>query len=224
MSQASGFKVFVLFVLLSGWACFADAGPKEGANFYSLNSTDSLIQEYENPGRAAWQKPEKVIEYLMIKPGNIIADIGSGTGYFSVLLARKAGEHGTVYAVDSDREMIAYLEKRVKSEGHVNIRPVLAKSNDPLLPKATVDLIFICNTYMFIENREQYLLRLKDNLKSDGRLAIVSYNKTETLEGPPLHTRVSRDKTIQEAQKAGFVLEAEYYFLPYQHFLTFVKR
>lgn len=224
MSLALRFAILVLLVFLSDWVDLAIAGPKEGVNFYSRNSIAALVQEYENPGRAAWQKPEKVIKYLMIKPGSVIADIGSGSGYFSRLLARAAGEYGTVYAVDNDREMIAYLESRINKEYVVNVRPVLAKSDDPGLPKGVVDLIFICNTYLFIENREQYLLRLRDSLKSDGRMAIVSYNKTETPEGPPLHTRVSREKTIQEAQKAGFVLEAEYFFLPYQHFLIFVNR
>ena len=223
MSRTSGYLMPLLIGML-GWATLAGAGPKERATFYSLNATDTLVQEYENPGRAVWQKPEKVVEQLSIKPGSVIADIGSGSGYFSVLLAKKTGARGTVYAVDNDSEMNAYLEKRVINEGHANIRPVLSKKDDPLLPKGAVDLVFICNTYMFIEKREQYLTRLKDNLKNDGRLAIISFNRIETPEGPPLHTRVSREKTIQEAQKAGFALEAEYFFLPYQHFLVFVKR
>lgn len=218
------FSLLVFLGLLSGWPHHANAAPIEGAAFYSLNSNDALIQEYENPGRAAWQKPEKVVEHLSIKPGSVIADIGSGTGYFSVLLASKTGEHGIVYAVDNDREMIAYLEKRIKKDGHANIKPVLARTDDPMLPKTAVDLIFICNTYMFFQHREQYLMRLKENLKNEGRLAIVSFNNVEAPEGPPLHTRVSREKTILEAKKAGFVLEAEYFFLPYQHYLIFVKR
>lgn len=197
---------------------------EEGANFYSLNSTDSLIQVYEDPGRAEWQKPERVVEQLSLKPGQVVADIGAGTGYFSVILARKVGENGTVYAVDIDGNMVAYLEKRARKDGLKNIKPILAKMDDPLLPKASTDLIFMCDTYMFIEQRERYLARLKDILKKDGLLAIVSYNKVETPEGPPIHTRVSKEKTIQEAEKAGFKLEAEYFFLQYQHFLVFRKR
>jgi len=223
MSRTSRYIVFILLGLM-GSSRLADAAPKEGATFYSLNSTEAVIQEYENPDRASWQKPGKVIDQLMIKPGSVIADIGSGSGYFSVLLAKQTGNHGTVYAVDNDSEMIAYLEERVKKEGHGNIKPILAKGDNSRLPRAGVDLIFVCNTYMFIENRESFLTRLKDYLKDSGRLAIISYNKTETPEGPPVHTRVSREKTIQEAQKSGFILEAEYFFLPYQHFLLFVKR
>ena len=109
MRQTSRFAILVLLMFSFAWVCLANAGFKEGANFYSLNFIASLIQEYENPDRAVWQKPEKVVEYLMIKPGSVIADIGSGTGYFSTLLAKKVGEHGIVYAVDNDKEMIDYL-------------------------------------------------------------------------------------------------------------------
>lgn len=196
----------------------------EGANFYSLNPTDSLIQVYEDPARAEWQKPERVVEQFSLKPGQIVADIGAGTGYFSVIFAKKVGESGKVHAVDIDGNMVEYLEKRARKDGLKNIKPILAKRNDPLLPEASTDLIFLCNTYMFIEQREQYLARLKDILKKDGLLAIVSYNKVETPEGSPIHTRVSREKTIQEAEKAGFALEVEYFFLQYQHFLVFRKR
>lgn len=222
MNRNYTFALFLLLGLLSG-ICSAGAAPRGGDGVTVLNSTEAVVQDCEKPGRAAWQKPEKVVESLMIKPGSCIADIGSGSGYFSVLFAKASGAHGRVYAVDNDREMVAYLEKRIAKEGYSTIRPVLSKPDDPLLPKAAVDLIFICNTYMFIDNREQYLMRLKDGLKKNGRLAIVSYNEGEIPDAPPIHKRVSREKTIQEAQKAGFVLEAEYFFLPYQHFLLFVK-
>lgn len=214
--------LFGLLMACAGQACAADKG--EGANFYSLNSPDSLIQIYEDPGRSEWQKPEKVVEQLSLKPGQFVADIGAGSGYFSVIFAKKVGESGTVHAVDIDGNMVDYLEKRARKEGLKNIKPILAKTDDPLLPKASADLIFMCNTYMFIEQREKYMTLLRGILKNDGRLAIVSYNKMETPEGPPIHTRVSKEKTIQELEKAGFALDAEYFFLQYQHFLVFRKR
>lgn len=214
--------LFGLLMVCAGLACAAQK--EEGANFYSVNSTESLIQVYEDPDRAAWQKPERVVEQLSLKPGQVVADIGAGTGYFSVILAKKVGHNGTVYGVDVDVNMVEYLEKRARKNGLKNIKPILAKTDDPFLSKASTDLIFMCNTYMFIEQRELYLARLKDILKKDGRLVIVSYNKVETPEGPPIHTRVSREKTIQEAQKAGFILQNEFLFLPYQHFLVFNKK
>lgn len=217
MNRIYTYTLLLLFGLLCG-ICHAGGTP-----ITVSDSIAAVVQDCERPDRAVWQKPEKVVERLMIKPGSFIADIGSGSGYFSVLFAKASGAHGRVYAVDNDHEMVAYLEKRIAKEGYGTIKPVLSKPDDPMLPKAAVDLAFICNTYMFIDNREQYLMRLKDGLKKDGRLAIVSYNDGDIPDAPPVHKRVSREKTIQEAQQAGFVLDAEYFFLPYQHFLLFVK-
>lgn len=193
------------------------------STFYSRNTTETLIRTYEDPGRQEWQKPQEVVDRLSVQPGDVVADIGAGSGYFSVLFAKKVGDGGTIFAVDTDRNMLNYIRQRAKKEGLGNVRPLLAKADDPLLAKDSTDLIFICNTYMFIKDRDRYLPRLKDALKSDGRVAIVSYNLVDSPEGPPIHTRLSREKTIKEIVQAGFMLDAEYYFLPYQHFLVFKK-
>lgn len=219
-------QLLVAVGLLAGayLAGVASGGEVNGKTFFNINTAESNIQAMEETGRREWQQPEKVVECLHIRPGDIIADIGSGTGYFSVLLAQKTGKTGLVYAVDIDRQMVDYLEKRTAAERLGNISNILAKPDDPLLPVASVDLAFLCNTYLFIDNRDQYLAKLRKSLKKDGRLAIVSYNKVETPEGPPLHIRVSRETTIKEADKAGFKLDKEYFFLPYQHFLVFEKK
>ena len=214
--------LFALLLSLS-WPAVAASGT-DVSSFYSRNSTEILIRVYEDPVRQEWQKPQEVVDRLSVQPGDVVADIGAGSGYFSVIFAKNVGNGGTVFAVDTDRDMLDYIRQRAKKEGLNNIRPLLAKTDDPLLAKDSTDLIFICNTYMFIASRDRYLSRLKDVLKPDGRLAIVSYNLVDSPEGPPIHTRVSREKTIREVVGAGFVLDAEYYFLPYQHFLVFKKR
>lgn len=211
-------------LLLAPWPTVAAPGAADVSSFYSRNSTETLIRVYEDPARQEWQKPQEVVDRLSVQPGDVVADIGAGSGYFSVLFAKKVGSGGTVFAVDTDRDMLDHIRQRATKEGLDNVRPLLAKKDDPLLAKDSTDLIFICNTYMFISVRERYLPRLKDILTSDGRLAIVSYNLVDSPEGPPIHTRVSREKTIREVVGAGFVLDAEYYFLPYQHFLVFKKR
>jgi len=225
MIQTSKVMIAALFTVLLGFSWQTVAASKTGvSSFYSRNSPETLIQVYEDPARQEWQKPQEVVDRLSVQPGDVVADIGAGSGYFSVLFAKKVGNGGTVFAVDTDRNMLDYIRQRAKKEGLDNVRPLLAKADDPLLAKDSTDLIFICNTYMFITGRERYLPRLKDVLTSDGRLAIVSYNLVDSPEGPPIHTRVPREKTISEVVEAGFVLDAEYYFLPYQHFLVFKKR
>ncbi|MSN26248.1 MAG: methyltransferase domain-containing protein [Geobacter sp.] len=194
------------------------------SNFYSRNSPDTLIRLYEDPGRQEWQKPMQVVDLLSVKPGDAVADIGAGTGYFSVLFAKKTGDSGMVYAVDIDRNMVEYVKQRAEREGLSNLRAILAKADDPMLAEDSTDLVFICNTYMFIEDRESYLARLKDAIKKNGRLVIISYNLIDSPEGPPIHTRISKKITVSEVEKAGFVLEKEHFILPYQHFLIFTRR
>lgn len=222
MSPTIGILLVILIGQLLAVAGLAGASSNERSDtFYSSYPT-----AYEDdPRRLEWQKSGKVIDYLLVKQGDTIADIGAGTGFFSLLFAQRVGKNGLVYAVDVDENMVKHLEKRAKREGLNNIKSILAPTNDPLLPKSSADLIFICDTYMFIENRAQYLVRLRDSLKSNGHLAIISFNrKAEIPAAPPPHKMISREKTIQEAEKAGFALEAEYFFLPYQDFMVFVKR
>jgi ubiquinone/menaquinone biosynthesis C-methylase UbiE len=177
----------------------------------------------ESPDRAGWQKPEKVVDYLAIKDGDVIADIGAGSGYFSVILSKRVGDSGRIYAVDIENGMIEYIEKRAKKERLNNIKTILSKPDDPLLLESSIDLIFICDTYHHIEGRDNYLKKLKKVLKKNGRLAIVDFHVVDTPVGPPLNIRISKDKIMGEVLKAGFKLEADYYFLPYQYFLIFEK-
>lgn len=182
--------------------------------------------ELENPDRVKWQMPEKIVDYLAIKKGYKVADIGTGSGYFTGLLSKKVGEDGKVYAVDIEKGMIEYIEKRVQKEGLNNIKTILSKPDDPLLSESDVDVIFICNTYFIIKKRVDYLKILINVLKKGGRLAIVDFQGVDFSIAPPLppiEMRVSKEKTVEEVLKAGFKLEAEYYFLPYQYFLIFAK-
>jgi len=193
------------------------------APFYGYPQ-ELLSQMKDGPRRQVWQKPEQVVDHLFIKPGDVIADIGAGSGYFTLLFSKSVGKSGLVYAVDVDTFTMAILGYKIQKEGLTNVRAILGEPHDPLLPQASTDLIFLCDTYMFIGNRGEYLARLKGLLKDRGRLAIISFKKVETPEGPPLDMRVSRETTIREVEQAGFVLAAEYFFLPHQYFLVFGKR
>ncbi len=215
------------FFLMMSWfivycSSYAYALESKDTHFY-FGSLAGHVEINEDPHRSEWQKPEKVVDYLPIKKGDSVADIGAGTGYFTVPLAKKAGESGKIYAVDVEKRMLDLIKARAEKEKLQNIVEILAKPHDPLLPRSSIDLIFICNTYFNFENKGQYLATLKNVLKKDGRVAIIEHQLNSKHDKPPLHKRTAKEKVLEEFLKAGFKVEADFYFLPYQYFLIFSK-
>jgi arsenite methyltransferase len=175
---------------------------------------------YQGVNRDEWQQPEKIIATLKIQPGAIIADLGSGGGYFTFRLAEAAGPTGKVYAVDVDPDMVDLIAKAAKEKATANIEPVLAKPGDPLLPKAGVDLIFTSNTYHHIDNRVAYFGNLRQALRPGGRIAIIDFDRRAWLEGLLRHYTPS-EFIEREMEQAGFTLDQELDFLDRQSFLIF---
>lgn len=214
----------VVFTLWLSAVCSTQAHALEGTDthFY-FGSFAGHRHINEDRERSEWQKPDTVVDYLLIKHGDAIADIGAGTGYFTVLFSRRAGEQGKVYAVDVEQSMLDYIKARAEKEGLHNIIEVLSKFDDPLLPESSMDLVFICQTYYNFENKVNYLGKLKKILKKNGRLAVIELQLTSKRDKPPPHKRTPKEKVLEDAAKAGFKLEAVFYFLPYQYFLVFSK-
>ena len=175
-------------------------------------------KQFDDPARDAWQMPDKVIAALHLKPGQIVADIGAGTGYFSVRLARSEAAP-KVYAVDIEPGMVTYLRDRAAKEGFENIIAVQATEDDAKLPEP-VDAILIVDTYHHIGNREIYFRKLSKSLKPGGRLAIIDF-KPDSPEGPPKEFRFPPEKFKAELAKAGYTLAEQLDFLPRQQFLIF---
>jgi predicted methyltransferase len=177
---------------------------------------------YDGFGRDGWQQPEKVVQALALKPGERIADLGSGGGYFTFRLSQAAGPAGKVYAVDVDKDMLEDLAERAKKDGYRNVEAVLAKYDDPLLPEP-VDLIFTTNVYHHIEGRAKYFSDAARYLRAGGRIAIVDFNGkhwSATFMGH--YTPVETVK--KEMEEAGYRLERELDFLDRQSFLIYTKR
>ncbi len=184
--------------------------------------TNEYIKSLEEPSREEWQKPEEVIQKLDLKPGQAVADLGAGSGYFTVRLARAVGPSGKVYAVDIEPEMLRFIKRRAKDERLENIQPILADPNDPKLPPASVDLVFICDTLHHISDREKYYPLLVRALKPEGRLVNIDFVKRPTpIPGPPLEMRIAKEAVIDEVKAAGFRLVQDVDLLPYHYFLVF---
>jgi ubiquinone/menaquinone biosynthesis C-methylase UbiE len=183
------------------------------------------LEHLERPERDAYQKPSQVVEALTLKPGMAVADIGSGSGYFTRRFVEAVTETGKVYAVDVEPEMLEYAKQSVEHL-HVgfNAEFILARPDNPKLPFESVDLIFVCNTFHHLENRAVYFANLKSALKPGGRVAIVDFYPDERSGelGFPKRHLVPRETTIEEVTKAGYQLVKEHSFLPKQYFLEFV--
>jgi ubiquinone/menaquinone biosynthesis C-methylase UbiE len=175
-------------------------------------------KSFDNPARDAWQMPDRVIATLGLKSGQSVADVGAGTGYFTVRLA-KSGAAPKVFAVDIEPSMVAYLRDRAAKEGLKNVIAVQASAESPNLPEP-VDLVLIVDTYHHIGNREAYFRGLAKSLKPGGRVAIIDFTP-ESPEGPPKQFRFPPEKFKSEMAAAGYTLVAEHHFLPRQQFLIF---
>jgi ubiquinone/menaquinone biosynthesis C-methylase UbiE len=175
---------------------------------------------YEGFTRDQWQQRGRVIQSLQIRPGDRIADIGSGSGYFVFALAKAVGADGKVYAVDVDAAMNQLVAERAKEEGTANVEVILAKSDDPTLPSTGVDLIFSSNTYHHIDNRISYLANLRKYLRPNGRIAIIEFDRRGWFQGIWKHYTPS-ESIKREMEQAGYSLQQEFNFLDRQSFLIF---
>lgn len=183
--------------------------------------SDAYIAMLEDSERDGYQKPEQVVEALDLRQGEVIADIGSGSGYFSVRFARAVGPRGRVIGVDVNPDMIAHLNRRAHEAGLHNLQTILAPPDDPLLPPAGVDRVFICNTWHHIESQADYLAHIREALRPGGQLIIVDFVKKELPLGPDMEMKIARDDVVSSIERAGFELIQEPIFLPYQYFLIF---
>ena len=181
---------------------------------------DQYIALLEDPQRDEWQKPDAVIQALNLQNGQVVADIGAGSGYFTLRLARAVEPNGTVFAVDVDEGMLNYLRQRLAKEDIKNITVRQVPPHDPLLLNSSVDLVFVCNAYHHLEEREGYLRKLRKALKPDGHLVIVDFYKREGIPvGPPMDMRLSEETVQKELQGAGLKVTEQLTFLPYQYIL-----
>ena len=184
----------------------------------------AYIASLDDPARDAYQKPGEVLEALALREGETVADIGSGSGYFTVRFAHAVGKTGRVYAVDVSPDMIRHLNRRVREEGIRNVVTVLSDPDDPLLPDASVDRFVIVDTWHHIEDQPKYLAVMRRMLRPGGQVVHIDFQKRDLPVGPPAGMKIAREDLIKQVEGAGFVLAAEHTFLPYQYFLVFTVR
>jgi ubiquinone/menaquinone biosynthesis C-methylase UbiE len=159
-----------------------------------------------------------------VKKGSTVADVGAGSGYITMKLAKRVGANGVVYAVDIQPAMIALMEKRLQSAKVTNVRPVIGAVDDPKLPPASVDLVLMVDVYHELSQPQAMLRRIREALKPGGRLVLLEYRK----EDPSIPIRLEHKMTVGEAkielEAEGFKLNRVDDGLPRQHVLFFVVK
>jgi ubiquinone/menaquinone biosynthesis C-methylase UbiE len=214
-------SLFAALIALSGGAPLLvepAAAQTPDTHQHSFSGADQWAHVFDDPKRDAWQKPHEVIQALALKPDAVVADIGSGTGYFSARLANMVPK-GRVYGVDIEPDMVKYLAERAKREKLTNVTSVAGAPDDPRLPEK-VDLIIMVDVFHHIDNRERYLGKLRASLKPGGRIAIIDF-RLDSPDGPPKSARIAPDRVKAELKSAGYTLAQEHAFLPNQYFLIF---
>jgi len=185
---------------------------------HRFHDADKWAKVFDDPARDAWQKPHEVIVALGLAPDALVADIGSGTGYFAARLAHRVPK-GRVYGVDTEPDMVKHLAERAKREGLANLVSLAGAPDDPRLPER-VNLILLVDVYHHIAKREEYFRKLQASLKPGGRIAIIDF-RVEAPMGPPKRERISPERVRAELGRAGYALAEEHDFLPNQYFLVF---
>jgi SAM-dependent methyltransferase len=178
----------------------------------------------EGPDRAAWQKPDQIMDALAIADGSAVADIGAGAGWFTIHLARRVGPNGKVYSQDVQRPMLEAIRRRVAREGLQNVETRLgAIRGAPNLPDRSLDAVLVVDVYPEVEDRDRvtFLRNLAAALKPGGRIGIVNYKPGRGGPGPAPEEGVRVDSASVEgdAHAAGLRVLARQ-TLPYQYLLV----
>ena len=215
--------MFAIALLLAALA--APAPPVQESHdatiHHSFDDVAKWVQAFDDPGRDAWQKPDAVIRFMGVAPGMTVADLGAGTGYFSVHLAKAVGDKGRVLAIDVEPKLVDYMKERAAKANLAQIVPLLAPTDDPKLPGRGVDLVLIVDTWHHIDDRLHYLAKLAAGLKPGGRVAVVDFKKGDFPVGPPNAHKLTADAVAAEFADAGWKLATQWDELPYQYVLVF---
>src|SRR5437667_8436659 len=162
---------------------------------------------FEDPKRDENLQPNRIMDILGIKEGSTVADIGAGSGWFTIRAARRVGNGGIVYAVDINRDYLDYIDSRSKREGLANIRVILGKEDDPLLPAKGVDAVLLMKTYHEVAQPIRLLKRTREAMRPGAMLGIIDRNGKGDNHG------IDKEIVIEEAERAGFVLINQYDFV-----------
>jgi ubiquinone/menaquinone biosynthesis C-methylase UbiE len=177
----------------------------------------------DRPEREAEEAPEQALDAIGIRSGMMIADVGAGTGYMTLRMARRVGPAGKIYANDLQPEMLQKLRSRSQHDKLSNIETVLGTATDPKLPPNTMDLVLLVDVYHEFSQPQTMLDKIRESLKPDGRLVLLEYRKEDpTVPIRPEH-KMSVAEVKAEVEAQGYKLDQVIEKLPRQHIIIFRK-
>lgn len=199
------FLALVLFLVGCSHKQHHSHHAKGDANLH-MHKTEhaELIKRFDDPTRDEWQKPEKVLELMGPLSGKTLIDIGVGSGYFTAYFLKAKAK---VVAADVDTKFLDHVQKKFPAKDYSKLSFSHIAYDDPKMKSGSFDYAFTSNTYHHIENRVEYLKKVKAGLKVGGRFVVVDFKpnpKTNKRVGPPLHMRVPVTTVVQEMLDAGF--------------------
>lgn len=210
-----------IFVALASLRAEPSATPPQSAANKFMHQSDfhELVARFEDPARAQWQKPDEVVARIGPLGGKTVADIGAGTGYFAFPIAKKSAK---VIAIDIDQRFLDYIEHKKQTQKiGTNIETRLTSPDSPGLKPGETDVVLLVDTFHHIENRIEYLRKLKKELRKGGVLVIIDFKQTVPRPpGPPAELRVAQEQVESELKSAGFaIVSADRDLLHYQYII-----
>jgi ubiquinone/menaquinone biosynthesis C-methylase UbiE len=230
-----------LVVLMAGWSYADDVPPASTQPVYTSTrpSDDGIGKVYmgreiarvmshegadwlERPGREGEEAPSKAIAMMDLKPSDVVADVGAGTGYFSFRIAKHVPQ-GKVLAEDIDPDMITDLKKSIEQKGVTNVEPILGTIQDPKLPENGVDLVLFVDAYHEFDHPREMMQAIVKSLRPGGRVIDLEYRAEDPKVEILPHHKMTEAQAIKEMAAVGLAHVKTLHDLPRQHFMIFQK-
>lgn len=208
-------------------APLANRAPVEAANEDAVAEKEwsKWLQTFENETREIYNQRSAIIKALELKPGMDVADIGSGTGFYTFMIAKDVAPNGDVYAVDINKAFLKHIEQKAQAQGMKQMHTVVCSKKSVGLPSNSIDMAFLCDTYHYLEYPKSTLLSINKALRKNGKLVVVDLDRRpdKSSEWVLKNVRTGKKEFIAEIEAAGFRKVKEADFLKENFMATFVK-
>ena len=209
-------------------AAFSQVATKANEGYQTKEGRENVARTLADPTRDEKQRPRDIVDAMGLKPGNKVADVGTGVGFMLPYLSHAVGEKGVVYAEDISNDFLDKAKLKMRAQGLNNVAFVLGTDNDPKLPADTLEGVLLLEVYHHFDYPQEMLGHIRDSLLSDGRLVIADYYKRpDAMPGGRAmeHIRLDEDDVIKEVEANGFKLASKHELVPKQMYMAiFVKK